>query len=373
MTTQKIAIIGGGLAGVYAAYRLRGLGIDFDLFEAQGRLGGRILSTEVGGFDLGPTWFWPDCQPRMQSLVEELGLPTFQQHEEGDALVERWATDLVRIEGYRSGNVSMRIEGGTGRLVKALAASLPQASVHVDAALTDIQIDDQAIRLTLSEGRVHSSIYSQIWLAIPPRLTGKIHFTPPLSRQKLQQMNSMPTWMASHAKYVARYARPFWREHGLSGDAFSGVGPLGEVHDACNESGAALFGFLSMNAARRQSMNMSDLKALCREQLKRLFGDEALNPIEDFIHDWATDPFTATDEDQVSLGWHGRHEFTLSLDSPWSDIFHLIGSEVGGDQGGYMEGALAAVDKALGGLISSDIRTGFGLEERLGRKHNCTG
>ena len=55
MSETKIAIIGGGLAGLYAAYRLRQLGIAFDLFEARNRLGGRILSTESGGFDLGPS------------------------------------------------------------------------------------------------------------------------------------------------------------------------------------------------------------------------------------------------------------------------------------------------------------------------------
>jgi len=112
-----------------------------------------------------------------------------------------------------------------------------------------------------------------------------------------------------------------------------------------------LFGFFGMDATQRKSMHVSDLKALCREQLKRLFGDEAANPVEDFIYDWATDPFTATEEDQVSLGGHGRHELDRSPETPWSETFYLIGSEAGGEQGGYMEGALAAVDKALGELI----------------------
>lgn len=361
--TQKIAIIGGGLAGVYAAYRLRGLGIDFDLFEARDRLGGRILATEAGGFDLGPTWFWPDCQPRIQNLVTELGLATFQQYEEGDALVERWATDLVRREGYRSGSVSMRIEGGISRLVQALADTLPQARVHLNALLTGVTQDEQGIRLMFSEDRFPSSTYSQIWLAIPPRLAARVPFTPSLSRHDVQQMVAVPTWMASHAKYVARYASPFWREDGLSGAAFSGVGPLGEVHDASNENGAALFGFLSMNAARRQSMSTLDLKTLCREQLKRLFGEEAATPIEDFIYDWAKDPFTATDDDQVSQGWHGRHELSRSPNSTWHETLQLIGSEVGGDQAGYMEGALVAVETTLAGLNQCEGCALLGVKE----------
>ncbi|ROM87587.1 hypothetical protein BK652_00610 [Pseudomonas brassicacearum] len=363
MTTQKIAIVGAGLAGVYAAYRLHGLGLEFELFEARDRLGGRILSTATGGFDLGPTWFWPDCQPRMHALMAELGLPVFQQYEQGDALIERWATERVRREGYRSGNVSMRIQGGTARLVQALAASLPKTRVHLAAVVTGVARVDERVHLSFSDKRIHTADYTHLWLALPPRLGKNLRMVPALSGQEMQQMANVPTWMASHAKYVARYAKPFWREQGLSGDAFSGVGPLAEIHDAGTDQGAALFGFLGMDAARRNGVGASALKALCREQLVRLFGEEAADPLEDFFHDWAADPFTATPDDQVSPGWHGRHELQCAPDAPWSEALRWIGSEAGGEQGGYMEGALAAVDKAL------DEVTGETGVRRLGSPH----
>ncbi len=41
--------------------------------------------------------------------------------------------------------------------------------------------------------------------------------------------------MAGHAKVVALYERPFWREQGLSGDAISHCGTLAEIHDARND------------------------------------------------------------------------------------------------------------------------------------------
>jgi monoamine oxidase len=40
----KVAIIGAGLAGLTAAYRLFQRGIDFDIYEARNRVGGRVLS-----------------------------------------------------------------------------------------------------------------------------------------------------------------------------------------------------------------------------------------------------------------------------------------------------------------------------------------
>jgi monoamine oxidase len=60
--------------------------VGFRIVEARDRLGRRILS--VDGFDLGPSWFWPDLHPDMAAVVAELGLAAFPQHDEGDVLVE---------------------------------------------------------------------------------------------------------------------------------------------------------------------------------------------------------------------------------------------------------------------------------------------
>lgn len=101
MLSTRIAIVGGGLSGLYTAFRLEQAGIgDYRLFEARDGFGGRILSAslpdalgptsrEVDRFDLGPTWFWPDMQPQLDRLFHDLGLPRFAQHEAGDMVVER--------------------------------------------------------------------------------------------------------------------------------------------------------------------------------------------------------------------------------------------------------------------------------------------
>jgi monoamine oxidase len=78
--TTTVAILGGGLAGLQAARLLHAAGVDLLVLEARDRLGGRILSADaagqagVDGFDLGPSWFWPEMQPALGALVRELGL-----------------------------------------------------------------------------------------------------------------------------------------------------------------------------------------------------------------------------------------------------------------------------------------------------------
>ena len=47
MQDMQVVIVGGGLAGLYAALQLERVGIAYVLLEAQPRLGGRILSADI--------------------------------------------------------------------------------------------------------------------------------------------------------------------------------------------------------------------------------------------------------------------------------------------------------------------------------------
>ena len=76
-----VAIIGAGLSGLSLADRLLESNGNIAVFEARNRCGGRILShsmpaTDFAG-DLGPTWVWPDHQPRIAALIKRLGLQLF--------------------------------------------------------------------------------------------------------------------------------------------------------------------------------------------------------------------------------------------------------------------------------------------------------
>ncbi len=74
----KIAVVGGGIAGLNAAYQLKKAGIDATVYEARSRVGGRILS-ETGAIaaglvtDLGAELINSD-HADMLALVEEFGL-----------------------------------------------------------------------------------------------------------------------------------------------------------------------------------------------------------------------------------------------------------------------------------------------------------
>lgn len=361
-----IAIIGGGVAGLYAARLLRAAQVPFVLLEARERLGGRVLTVDAtgtptdDGVDLGPSWFWPHAQPRLAALVHELGLSAFAQHSDGDVLFERMSREgPQRYHGGPQEALSFRLAGGSAALVRALAAGLPRERIRTGVALSALRLEEHGVTLTLASRdgattTVETIAARHVIAAIPPRLLGAtVAFTPALDADMLARWRDSPTWMAPHAKFFALYDRPFWREAGLSGTAQSMVGPLAEIHDATTASGqAALFGFVGVTAEQRARVGEAVLVRACVEQLGRLFGDEAWQPQATLLKDWAADPFTATPADRVP-GGHPAGGEARWVRGPWERDLTLGGSEVSPIEPGYLAGAVLAAERAVAAALTA--------------------
>lgn len=358
-----VAIVGGGLAGLHAARLLTAANIDFRLFEARDRLGGRILSVDetgsvsADGFDLGPSWFWPQMQPAIGALVAELGLPAFAQASEGDVVFERMSSEAPqRYRGFSQEPQSMRLAGGTNALVTALSSGLPAGSIFLGKRAASVSLTGDGVALTLIDayGKEETVTASHVIFALPPRLLeATVSFTPAIDPALAQSWRATATWMAPHAKFFALYDRPFWRRDGLSGTAQSMVGPLTEIHDATTASGsAALFGFLGVGAEQRQSIGEELLSQACVQQLGRLFGPEALQPRATLFKDWSADPATATADDRTG-GAHPSPERRPWISGAWQPFVSLAGSETSQNDPGYLSGAVDAAERAVSALIET--------------------
>lgn len=363
MQTARVAIVGAGLSGLYAAYLLEQRGIrNYVVFEARPEVGGRVVSVAPAGasplerFDLGPSWFWPGYQRQLDRLVHDLGLKRFEQFEAGDMVMERSVKGpLTRSPGYLNAPPSMRLMGGMAALTDALRERLDTTRIRTGHKVTHLHRVNNHVQLHSVDASGSSTTWcvEHVLLALPPRLAEtSIAFTPALPKVLARQWQATATWMAPHAKYVAIYGRPFWREQGLSGEARSVRGPLGEIHDASIPGGrAALFGFLGVPASMRQTVSEEQLRRLCRVQLERLFGPEAAKPTAEFLKDWAQEPFTTTVADQQGAAQHAQAPMPTADSGPWVGYLTGIGSEWSAQFPGYVAGAIEAASMGVQALL----------------------
>lgn len=357
MTRITVAIIGAGLAGLTAARLLRRAGVDFHLFEARDRAGGRILTVDaVGnaaddGFDLGPSWFWPQMQPAIGELVEELGLPIFSQHSAGDGVFERMSREGPdRMPGLGQEPKSMRLVGGTDALVRALMRDLPADRLHFGTPVSGLSLAEAGVEVRAGDALFTAS---HVIAALPPRLLAEaVRLSPAPAPHDLARWKSTATSMAPHAKLFAIYDRPFWREAGFCGTAQSMVGPLAEIHDGTTASGkAALFGFLGVPAANRVAIGEDALIRAAIQQFARLFGPEAATPAATLLKDWAADPMTATAADSTPAG-HSAASGEAWVSGEWAAHLFMAGSEASPVEPGFLAGAVEAANAAARAILA---------------------
>lgn len=364
---EPIIIVGAGITGLYAASLLTQQGIPCKVVESRERIGGRVLSVTVPGeerlgrFDLGPTWFWPQYEPKIEQLVKKLQLQTFVQRNDGDLLVERFQTKpperCVMQENTQERGV--RITGGIQSLIEALAETIPTTQIELNTRVKKVCLTPEgnvAVMIEKSEGKIEWQQASKVVFALPPRLLAKhIEFSPELSRELLEDLKEKPTWMGSQAKAIAVYDQPFWRGSGLSGLVLSSAGPLQEIYDASPLEGAgALFGFFGISSEVRQQMGQEKVKQLVSKQLGKLFGQQAENPLAILYKDWSSDEDTAVLEDS-----HPIKNYTSygqpTITGPWEEKIIFAGTETNAHYSGHLEGALESAEFAVGKIRSQSI------------------
>ena len=135
-------VVGAGVTGLTAAWRLTQAGQDVLVVEARDRVGGRLRTERHGDseFEIGGQWISPD-QTALSDIVDELGLDTYARYREGESLYVNAAGEAHRFTGEAL-PVSESTNAAIDMLIEkldALAAAMDpdRPWVHPDAAELD--------------------------------------------------------------------------------------------------------------------------------------------------------------------------------------------------------------------------------------------
>lgn len=344
-------IVGAGIAGLVAADTLSRAGRTVTVLEARDRVGGRAHSirTADGAVDLGATWYWSN-EPLVAALAEELGVPTFAQYLDGDALFEPDPSGVRRLEGNPIDAPAFRFASGARNLAVKLAERLGPESLRLGEPVSEVALTDRMVRVESSNGSLAGN---QIIIAVPPPLAlGHIRFTPELPAAVRGSAESISVWMGDVVKAVAVFDQPFWRELGLSGSAISYAGPFREFHDHSGPDGtpAAIFAFAP--AAVFSGIGTAAIDGYFRDQLGRLFGQEARACREIHIADWSTERFTAPQTPAASTSSAGFSAPAFRDAS--NGRIHWASTEISAAYAGHLEGAIHAGRHAARSVLAQD-------------------
>ena len=217
---RRVAVIGGGIAGLSAAYELqrqarsKNLTLAVDLIEASGRLGGAILTEREGEYllDAGPDAMLT-LKPSALDLCRELGLddeiiPTRDEHR-GVALYSRGklrplpygsgAGSLAKIGAF----VTSGVVSWPAKLRMTADLILPRQAVREDESMADFfsrRLGHETVE------RIVDPLLAGIYSGDPEKLS--IHSTFPRFPQMVARRRSLLLGLLKARRNINRDERP---------------------------------------------------------------------------------------------------------------------------------------------------------------------
>lgn len=238
-----------------------------------------------------------------------------------------------------------RVVGGLQQVPLLLAERLGD-DVFLEQPVRTLEYGDDGVTAVADAMTVRARFAI---LALPPNLYPRISFVPALPR--LQHQMHQHLSMGFVIKVHAVYDRPFWREKGLSGTAFSPYELSHEAYDNTNhgDERGTLVGFVSdRHADDVFRISAEERKERILESLSHYYGPEAKDPIVYYESDWGAEEWTRGAY-AVSFDLGGLHRYGADLREPVGPI-HFACSDMAGAGYQHVDGAIR-----MGRLAASNI------------------
>ncbi|NQU36019.1 MAG: FAD-dependent oxidoreductase, partial [Actinobacteria bacterium] len=231
--------------------------------------------------------------------------------------------------------------GAAGGIALALSTELHD-HIRLAEPVHAIEHHDSGVMVHTSSS-THTA--GQVIVAMPPALTQRIAFDPPLPAQRAQLVQQVP--MGQLIKVHAIYETAWWREAGLSGIATGDLPTLMFVADSSDPTGSPgiLTSFISgERCIELGQQSLEERQHAVTADLTQYFGPRASRPVEYIEANWPADP------------WTGGAFTSYFPPGVWTSLgpalrasigrIHWAGTEVATKWAGFFDGAVQAGETA---------------------------
>ncbi|WP_417561758.1 flavin monoamine oxidase family protein [Microbacterium sp.] len=239
-----------------------------------------------------------------------------------------------------------RVVGGLQQVPQLLAERLGD-DVFLQQPVRFVQWSDDGVVVRADGMTVHARYAI---LAHAPVLYERISFVPPLPRRQHQLHQHLS--MGFVIKVHAVYDRPFWREQGLSGTAFSPYEIVHEAYDNTNhgDQRGTLVGFVSdQHADDVFALSADERRERILESLSHYYGAEAKNPVVYYESDWGSEEWTRGAY-AASFDLGGLSRYGADLRTPVGPI-HFACSDMAGAGYQHVDGAIRMGRAAAAAIV----------------------
>ncbi|AXV18340.1 flavin monoamine oxidase family protein (plasmid) [Neorhizobium sp. SOG26] len=276
-----------------------------------------------------------------------------------------WCKDPAEVQFLYLADNDRRITGSHSEMEMFLPGTVHALAEEIAARLgTDLRLSTPIHRIIYEADRVSVEAEGlrlrakRLVLALPPTIARRLEYSPPLP-PSLQK--ALAAWSPGEAiKLRVTFDRPFWRDHGLSGEIMWSMPQGLYACDASDNRHAGLAVFIGGPEAKQwHRRSKGELKAFISSQLREILGTAATDIRDIHIRDWVDDRWSggaysdvivmpdATDAEDILRRGHKP--------------IYFASSELALSFPGYMEGAIVAGRKVakdvLGDLPASDYHT----------------
>jgi monoamine oxidase len=259
----------------------------------------------------------------------------------------RSAGQIRYLLDVAGGAQELRFVDGAQEPAKRLAAQL--AALHLERP---VRLIDQTAEAVVIAGDGFSARAQRVIVAAPAAVLDRIAYAPALPHYRAQLHQRFCP--GSTIKVSCVYARPFWREKGLSGRMLTNDGPLTVTFDNSvpGQDAGVIVGFIEGDQARAFSRwDTATRRRSVLDSLVKYLGEEAAAPVEYVETNWADEEWTRGCYGS-NFGPGGWTKFGWALREPIGRI-HWAGAETSPVWMNYMDGAVRSGERAAGEVIAA--------------------